>query len=169
MTPASLSDAVTRAVHEVDPEQPVSAIMPLSAIVGEALAAQRLQMSVFGGFAVITWILAAVGLYGVVAYRVARRTREFGLRLALGATGPALRRLVVGDGLKLAVIGVVLGLATAAVLARLIESLLYGVEPQDPATLAATAAAMLASAVIASVVPAIRASRLDPVDALREE
>ena len=169
VTSASLSDAVTRAVHEVDPEQPVSAIMPLSAIVGEALAAQRLQMSVFGGFAVITWILAAVGLYGVVAYRVARRTREFGLRLALGATGPALRRLVVGDGLKLAVIGVVLGLATAAVLARLIESLLYGVEPQDPATLAATAAAMLASAVIASVVPAIRASRLDPVDALREE
>ncbi len=169
VTPQSLADAVTREVHAVDPEQPVSAVMPLGAVLGDALASQRLQMSVFGGFAVVTWILAAVGLYGVIAYRVARRTREFGLRMAMGATAPTLRRLVVADGLRLAGLGVVLGLAAAAVLARFISSLLYGVKPNDPLTLAAMGAAMLASAVIACVVPAIRAGRLDPVDALREE
>ncbi len=169
VSPAGLADAVTRAVHAVDPEQPVSAARPLAAIVGDAVAAQRLQMSLFGGFAVVTWILAAVGLYGVVAYRVARRTREFGVRMALGATGSILRRLVVGDGLKLAVVGVILGLASAMILGRFIDSLLFGVVARDPLTLALTGSAMLASAIVACIVPAIRASRLDPVVALREE
>jgi ABC-type antimicrobial peptide transport system permease subunit len=120
-----------------------------------------------GVFALVALALAAVGVYGVMAYSVRERTQEIGVRMALGATATSVFRLVVGQALRLVFIGVVVGLVAAAALTRLLERLLYEVEPLDPWTFAATAIILLAVATVASYVPARRGMRMAPVDALR--
>jgi putative ABC transport system permease protein len=123
-------------------------------------------MSLFGAVALV---LAAIGLYGVVAFGVSQRVREIGLRMALGASSTDVSRLVLREGVKLALVGVGLGVAGALLSSRLLESLLYEVEPDDPATLVVIAAVLVGVAVAASYLPARRASRIDPFVALRSE
>jgi putative ABC transport system permease protein len=120
-------------------------------------------------FAAVAAILAAVGIYGVMSYAVSRRAREIGVRMALGAAAPDVLRLVVGEGMSVAIGGAAAGLAAALVLTRLMRSLLYGVGPTDPVTYAAVAVLLLAIALSASYFPARRAARIDPIAALRQE
>jgi putative ABC transport system permease protein len=120
-------------------------------------------------FATLALLLAAIGVYGVLAYLVARRTREIGVRIALGARPGSVLRLVVGQSLRVAALGITIGVAAAVLLAPQIESQLFDVKPRDPVTLAAVAAALLGVALLASYLPARRATRVDPLTALRTE
>lgn len=167
--PEFLAADVRDAVRGIDGSLPPYAMRTLASVVSESLAERRFSMLLFGLFAGIASFLAAVGLYGVVSYTVSQRTREMGLRLAVGASGSALMRTMMGQGMKPALAGVGIGLAAAFALARFLETLLYGVTPFDPASYAVTATALLGVATLASFVPARRASRLDPLIALRHE
>ena len=135
----------------------------------QQLAASRFLTWLTGVFAVTALTLAIIGIYGLLAYWVGQRTREIGVRAALGANRSQLMGLVVGQGLMLAVIGVVAGGLAAAVLGRFVETQLYSVQPLDIMSFAATAGVMIATAFIASVIPALRALRIDPINALRGE
>jgi ABC-type antimicrobial peptide transport system permease subunit len=126
-------------------------------------------MQLFAAFAGFALLLAAIGTYGVLSYVVAQRRREIGIRMALGAERALVLRSVMGQGLQLAGIGLVAGLTGALVLTRLMETLLFGVRPSDPATLAGVVALITAVAAAASLVPAVRATRVDPMVALRDE
>ena len=167
--PLSVAAAVRRAVWEVDKDQPVSDVSTMKEVLSESLARQRFSMLLLGIFAGLALVLAAVGLYGVMSYTVAQRTREIGLRMALGAQRSDVLRLVVGQGLKLVLVGVVLGLVASFVLTRVMTSLLFGVTATDPATLVTISLMLIAVAVIASYIPARRATRVDPLIALRYE
>ena len=164
--PALLAASVTRAVHAMETEAPVE-VRTLEEVVGSTIARPRAISVLVGVFALVALVLAGVGVYGVMAYSVRQRTQEIGVRMALGATAPAVLRLVLGQALRLVSIGVVVGLIAAAALTRLLERLLYGVEPLDPFTFAITSLVLLAVATIASYVPARRGMRMAPVDALR--
>jgi putative ABC transport system permease protein len=167
--PARLAGSVRQVMREIDPALPAFRMGPLSDAVTESVAERRFSMLLLSVFAAIAVFLAGVGLYGVVAYTVTQRTQEIGLRMAIGA-GPAdVLRMVVGEGLKLAIIGVVFGIAAALALARVIESMLFHVTPFDAASYTATAVMLLAIATLASYVPARRAMRVDPLVALRQE
>jgi putative ABC transport system permease protein len=167
--PLAVAGAVRSAVWEVDREQPVSDISTMREVLSESLARERFSMMLLGVFAALALLLAAVGLYGVMSYTVAQRTREIGLRMALGAQRGDVLRLVVGQGLKLVLAGVALGLVAAVALTRLMKSLLYGVSATDPATLVTISLVLVAVAVVASYIPARRATRVDPLTALRYE
>jgi putative ABC transport system permease protein len=167
--PEAFAGTVKQVLRGIDDQVPAFSITPLTAVVRESIAPQRFAMllvAVFGGVALL---LTAVGLYGVVAYSTSQRTREIGVRLAMGATGGDVLRLVVGGGVKLAAIGIVIGLAAAAALSRFVEAMLFEVEPSDPASYAMTALLLLAVAVAACYVPARRAARVDPLVALHTE
>ena len=164
--PMLLATSVTGAVHSSEPEAPVVA-QPLEEVVGATIARPRATSVLVGVFALVALGLAAVGVYGVMAYSVRERTQEIGVRMALGATATSVFRLVLGQALRLAFIGVAIGLVAAGALARLIGGLLYEVEPLDPWTFIATALVLLAIAVVASYVPARRGMRLAPIEALR--
>jgi ABC-type antimicrobial peptide transport system permease subunit len=138
-------------------------------VVSRALARPRFQSTLLTLCAAVALMLAAAGIYGVVSYAVARRSREIGLRMALGAQQGEVRRMVVRQSFRHVAIGVAVGLAGAVALTRLMASLLYGVRPGDPATFAAATLLLAAVALLASAVPAWRASRIEPVVALREE
>jgi putative ABC transport system permease protein len=169
LPPETLFPAIKAAVHDVDPEQPVSRLRPISELVSDAVARYRFSMlllTVFGGLALC---LAAVGVYGVMAYTVSQRTRELGIRLALGARAASVRHLVLRRGLGMAAAGIALGLAGALALTRLLASQLFGVSPTDPAVITAAAATLAAVSVVACLVPAVRATKVDPVVALRSE
>jgi putative ABC transport system permease protein len=167
--PMALAGAVRSAVWDADPNQPVSSIRSMSDIFDAELANRNMQMILVGTFAALALVLAAVGLYGVLAYVVAQRTSEIGVRIALGAQ----QRHVVGEVLRsalgLAVIGLLLGLACAFGATRLLASFLFGVSPLDPATFAAVPAILLVVTLLASYVPARRAASVDPMSALRTE
>jgi putative ABC transport system permease protein len=167
--PALFGAAARRIVREVDPVLPAFAMMPLDEIVGRSVGDRRFSMLLLATFAGIALFLAAVGLYGVVAYTVTQRTPEIGLRLAIGAEPRDVLRLVVGGGMRLAATGVVLGLAGAVALARVVASMLFEITPFDPASYVATAAILLAVAAVACYVPARRAMAVDPLVALRAE
>jgi putative ABC transport system permease protein len=167
--PASVAAAARQAVREIDPLLPTYSMMPMTQIVSESVAERRFSMMLLGLFAVIALFLAAVGLYGVVAYSVQQRTREIGLRMAIGAAPGDVLKLIVGGALKLALAGVVLGLAGAAAFARLAQTLLFEVTPSDPASYAATAAVLFSVAMIACYAPTRRAMRVDPTTALQAE
>ena len=167
--PEALAGPVKQVLRELDDQIPAFAITPLATIVSESVAPQRFAMLLVAVFAGVALLLTAVGLYGVVAYSTSQRTREIGVRLAMGATGGDVLRLVVGGGVKLATIGIAIGLASAAALARFVEAMLFEVTPSDPASYAATAIMLLAVAVAACYVPARRASRVDPLTALQAE
>ena len=167
--PLQLAAAARLAVRDVDPSLPAFAMLPLEDVVWESVAERRFTMLLLVIFALVALLLAAVGLYGVVAYTVSQRTREIGLRMAMGAQRGDVLRMVLGGGMKLAMIGVVLGVGGALSLSSLVTSLLFGVTPFDPASYAATALLLLTVAAIACYVPARRAMTMDPLHALRQD
>ena len=164
--PSVLAKSVTDVVHRVEPQAPVE-IRTLDTVVGNTIARPRALSILIAVFAIVGLVLAAVGVYGVMAYSVRERTQEIGLRIALGASERSVARLIVGQALRLVLAGVAIGLASAMVVSRSLGSLLYGVEPLDPWTYAATALMLLAIATLAAYVPARRGMRLAPIDALR--
>ena len=166
--PASLSKAITSAVHEVDRNQVVSDIRTLDQMKSESVASTRLRTTLLAVFAALALLLSAIGIYGVISYSVAQRTHEIGVRAALGASGLALLRMVIANGMTLTLVGLVLGLAGALGLTTLLRTLLFGVGARDPMTLASAAAILAMVALLASYVPARRAARMDPLAALRE-
>jgi len=165
----ALVASIRRVVAGVDPQQPVSDVQPLSAIVLGETAARSVQLRVLGAFAVVSCLLAAVGLHGLLAFVVSARTREFGVRLALGAEPRQILSLVAGRGVMLGLAGVTAGVAIAYAAGRWIESLLVGVSPADPLTLAAAVVVSLAMTLIGSLLPALRASRTNPTAAIQAE
>ncbi len=167
--PASVAGAVRRAIYELDPQQPVTDVLTISQILDEEVSQRRVQAVLLGVCAGLAVLLAAIGLYGVLAYAVGQRAPEFGVRMALGASPGRLMGRVIGQGLALAGLGLAAGLAAALALTRLLEAFLFGVEPTDPATYAAVAVMLLAAAGLASFLPARRAMRVDPAAALRQE
>ena len=167
--PAQLSAAARQAVREIDRGLPAYSMTALDTVVSESVGQQRFSMLLLGLFALVALFLAAVGLYGVVAYTVTQRTQEIGLRMAIGAQRGDVLKMVVGGGMRLAIIGVVIGIAGALAAANVVASLLFEVTPFDPASYIATAAVLLAVAALACYVPARRAMRVDPIIALRQE
>jgi putative ABC transport system permease protein len=166
---SGLIPAITKMVHELDPDQPVQDSHTMNEVTAEWVSERRFVMSLLAAFAALALALAAVGLYGVLAYSVSRRTREIGIRMALGANGGDVLKLVVSEGLVLASIGVAAGLAGALALTRLLEGLIFGVKATDPWTLAIGVAVLLGAAIAASAIPARRAAKVEPLEALRIE
>jgi putative ABC transport system permease protein len=163
-----LSAEARRVVREADPGLPAYSMSALSEVVNESTSERRFSLLLLGIFALMALFLAAVGLYGVMAYAVSQRTQEIGVRKALGAGRGDILRMIVGEGLTLTLAGVAIGLAGAVAVSRLIRKLLFEVTPLDPVSYVATAAVLLSVAVLASYVPARRATRVDPVVALRQ-
>jgi putative ABC transport system permease protein len=160
---------VQKIVGAMDPDLPVSDVMTLRQAIGKSTIDSQFDSMLVLAFAIIALVLAAAGLYGVLAYLVTQRTGEIGIRIALGARRESVLRLMLIDGLQPALIGLLLGLAGSAAVVRLIRSMLYETRPLDPAVFAAVAATLLVVAAVACMVPAWRASRLDPMQALRTE
>lgn len=156
-------------IREFDAGLPVYDVMTMEQVVGESLARVRFSTWLMAAFAVIALLLAAIGIYGVIAYAVSRRTQEIGVRVAIGARAGDVLRLVLGQAMRLAAIGIVVGVLAALVLARFLQSLLYGVGSADPLVLAAVVVVLSGIAALACYVPARRATRVNPVDALRHE
>jgi putative ABC transport system permease protein len=167
--PSALTQSVRSAVLAVDRNQPVFDVKPLLQIVADSIALRRLALLLLSAFAVVALALAAAGIYGVMAYAVTQRTHEIGVRMALGARGGDVLRLIVRQGLKLALCGVALGLMVALALTRLMEALLFGVSPNDPLTFVGIALLLLVVAIVACWIPARRATKVDPMIALRCE
>ena len=167
--PVMLVESVRREVHAVDPNEPVFGVRTMDAVVSSALAQRRFTMLLLAMFATTALALSAIGIYGVMAYFVTQRTREIGIRLALGASRRDVLGLVLGQGIRLASAGVVLGLIGALAITRAIATLLFDVSPRDPVTLAAPSIVLTAVALLACYVPARRATRVDPIRALRYE
>jgi predicted permease len=160
---------VEDAIHAVDPQQTITAAFTLDDAVGEAVARPRLLTLLLGLFGAMGLVLGALGIYGVLAYLVTQRTREIGVRLALGAQRRDVLAMVMGSGLRLSATGVIIGVAGALALTRLMNGVLYGVSATDPLTFGAVGIVLLGVAALASGIPAWRAMRVDPVEALRGE
>jgi putative ABC transport system permease protein len=167
--PHSLTAAMVRAIRTLDPEQPVLDITTMDEIVEESLGQRPLAMLLLAAFAMLALVLATVGIYSVLAYTVRQRVREIGIRMALGAPVRGLLGMIVVEGLKPTIIGVGLGLVLAAALVRVMSTLLFGVSQHDPGTFSAVAMLMLAVGVFATLLPAYRATRVDPIVTLRAE
>ena len=169
VTPGALAAAVRQAVHEVDPRQPVSGVRTLDEVLGRETAERRVGVVLLTAFAALALLLAALGIYGVLSYFVVQHTPEIGVRMALGARGADVLRLVVGKGMRLALAGVFVGLAGAAALTRLMRGLLFEVSASDPLTFCLIALLLALVALLACLVPARRATKVDPLVALRYE
>jgi len=167
MTPEALTSSLRRTIGALDPRMTATDFRPLEGLVDRAVSPRRFLVTLLGGFSVLALILACLGIYGVVSYTVSQRVQEIGVRMALGATAATVGQQIIGGTVRLAAIGIVAGLIISVALARLIASLLFGTSPTDPATFAATALALMLIAIAAGAVPAIRASRIDPMMALR--
>jgi putative ABC transport system permease protein len=167
--PLAVVAPIERAIHTVDKDLPVYSVWTMDQLLGNSLAQRRLTLVLLSSFAALALLLAAVGVYGVIAYTVRQRTRELGIRLALGAQAGDVLRLILRQGLKLTLIGVALGLTAALALTRWMESLLFGVRPADPLTFGVIALVLLLVAICACWIPARRATRVDPLIALRSE
>ncbi len=167
--PAVMVSAVRRRVAALDPAATVSDVATVESIVSDAAGSRRLNMQLLGIFAALALLLAAVGIYGVMAYTVNRRSHEIGVRMALGAGQSNVVRMVVGKAVTLGGLGVVVGSAAALGLTRLLAGMLYGVKPADPPTFLSVAAILFAVTIAASCAPAWRATRVSPTIALRSE
>jgi putative ABC transport system permease protein len=167
--PLAFSVPIQKKIAELDAELPVSDVLTIPQIIERSLGNASLIASLVLAFAVLSLMLASIGLYGVLSYLTTQRTGEIGVRMALGAQRAEVVRLMLGDGLRPALYGLLLGLAASSVAVRLIQSMLYGTKPLDPAIFAAVVATLLVVAALASLVPAWRASRIDPMQALRTE
>ncbi len=166
---SALATGLRAGVQQIDPQLALTDLRPLSEVVASSAAPNRFNMLLMGVFSIVALLLAAIGVYGVIAYSVAQRTQEIGIRMALGADAGAVARMVLSGGIRLAAMGIGVGVIGAALLAPLIRSLLFGVRPLDVPTFAAAVAVLLAIAAVASYVPARRAARVDPQTALRSE
>jgi putative ABC transport system permease protein len=164
--PMSLAIPLRNAIWAVDKDQPVSNLRSMDDIVSAAMARQRFSTMLLGIFAALALVLAAVGIYGVMSYSVAQRTREIGIRLALGAQRSDVLKMTMGQGLKLVSLGVGIGIAAAFVLTRVMATLLFGVSATDPITFVTIAVVLMVVALVASYIPALRATRVDPMVAL---
>ncbi len=169
LPPANLVRAIEQEVHELDKDLPINNVRPLGIYVADALAPARFSLILMNIFGVVALALAAIGLYGVLAYAVSRRTRELGIRLALGAQKGDVLKLILKQGMKVALVGVGIGLISGFALTRLMRNLLFGVSANDPATYGAIALLLLAVAWFACYLPARRATKVDPLTALRSE
>jgi len=167
--PATLTAAVREAIWRVDKDQPVGAVLTMDQQLSNSLTRRRFSVTLLTAFGIVAASLAAIGLYGVLAFIVAQRRREIGVRMALGAQPRDVIADVLGHGLRLAGIGIVVGIGLSLMATRLLESLLFGTSPTDALTFAAVATLLVAIAAAASLVPALRASRVDPLIALRDE
>jgi ABC-type antimicrobial peptide transport system permease subunit len=166
---ADLTNAVKQTVRSFDRNLPISEVLTMEGVVHEANAQPRFEMmllSIFGGIALL---LAAVGIYGVMSYSITQRTREIGIRISLGASRTGVLKMLVMQGMLLALTGAVVGVAGAALLSRLMKGLLYGVKPSDPLTFVIAGVVLAATAVLATLIPARRAMRIEPMTALRHE
>jgi len=167
--PVSIAAAVTDVVHKVDPNLPITHMTTMDGLISDSVSPRRFSAVLVGIFAALALLLAAIGIYGVMSYTVSQRRQEIGLRMALGAQLTNVRRMILGQTLKLTLIGVGLGLAGAFAVARFLSSLVFGVGPYDPVTFFSVALLLIVVALAASYVPARRAMRVDPIVALRYE
>ena len=167
--PMNLAAAIRTETRAIDKDQPVDKLTTMSSVVSASIATRRFYGQLLGAFAALAFILAAVGIYGIVAYSVTQRTREIGIRMALGAKQNDVLRLVLAEGFRLAILGVVLGLAGAFAATRVLTSLLFEVKPTDPMTFIGLSILLAAVALFASYIPARRAAKVDPLVALRYE
>lgn len=167
--PVDLTRAVRGELDALDKDLPIENVRTMTQLVAASVSQRRLSSQLLGGFAGSALLLSVLGLYGVLVYTVAQRTREIGVRLALGARRRDVLKLVVGQGMRLVMVGVGLGLIAALGLSRVLQSFLFGIQPTDPATLAEVTALLSSVALLACWVPAWRAARVDPMVALRSE
>jgi putative ABC transport system permease protein len=167
--PIAIVSAVRSAIYAVDRDQPISHVMPLGDLVADAVAPREVSMILLTALGSVALLLALLGIYGVLSYSITQRTQEIGIRTALGAQQTDVLKLILGQSLKLILIGVVMGVAVAIVIIRLFSSLLFGVSPTDPFIFVVVTAVLFLTALLASYLPARRASQLDPVRALREQ
>ena len=167
--PSSLIPSAKKEIWRVDPDQPVTDIKTMDELVSTEAAGRRFVLQLIGVFAAIALVLAAVGIYGVVSYGTRQRTHEIGIRMALGARGRQILWLIAGQNAKWLLIGITAGVASALALTRLLAAYLYAVRPTDPLTFVAVALLLLAVALLAVYIPARRATKVDPMVALRYE
>ena len=167
--PSHLTNAISRRIWAIDPDVPITDIRTMDALYSGSLQRQRMVLVLFGLFSGVGLLLSSVGVFGVVAYGVRQRTRELGVRMALGADAGSIRRLVIGQGIRYAVAGISSGLVAALMLGRFMRGMVYGVTPLDPFSFAAISALLLGVAALASWIPARRAARIDPLAAMRSD
>jgi putative ABC transport system permease protein len=167
--PAALLKAAEQGIWDVDKDQPIFDAMPLTLLAAQSVTLRRISTILIASFATLALLLAALGLYGVMAYSVVQRTHEIGVRMALGARHGDVLRLVIAQSMRLLLIGEVAGFITTLVLTRAVSNLLYGVSPSDPWIIATAMAVLAGVALVACFVPARRASKVDPMVALRYE
>lgn len=165
----SLAEPARRVIQQLNPAQPIAEVRTIEDVLGEDYSRQRFSAWLVSGFGLLALLVAAVGIYGLLAYFVTSRTREFGVRAALGADARSIILLVLRTGARPVLLGLVIGIAGAAGLSGLLKSLLFGIAPHDPTTFAVVTLFFATIALIAGVLPARRASKLDPMAALRQE
>jgi ABC-type antimicrobial peptide transport system permease subunit len=167
--PGSVTSAVVGAIHSVKPSTPVEQIATMEDLIAESVSQQRFTMLLLASFAGLALVLAAVGIYSVLAYAVRRRLREIGIRMALGAQIQDVLRMVVFDGMKPTLLGIAIGLVCALLLGGVLSKMVFGVGTMDPLTLTAVSLILLTVGLAATVIPALRATRVEPVQVLRQE
>jgi putative ABC transport system permease protein len=163
----SVAAAIRQAVHSIDKDLPVTGVEPFPDALGQSISRERFRTFLLGSFSAIALVLAAVGIFGVMSYSASQRTHEIGIRMALGAQRRDVLCLILGQGAKLTLLGLGVGIVFASLLTRLIASLLYSVSPTDPLTFSAVAILLLGVAVTACYIPARGAMRVDPMAALK--
>ena len=167
--PATFASAIRAAIRRVDPNAAVARVLPMRDVIANSLGRPRFYLSLLGTFAGVAIVLAVAGLYGVLAYAVAQRTKELGIRAALGGSTGTLVQLVMRDGLRMILGGLLCGLIAGWAVTRLMQFMLYGVSPLDTLTWVGASTLMIAAGLVAALIPALRAARADPLIAMRAE